>query len=266
MPQHLVGRPVAIAHLGDQRGLGPMHPLERSALGQCRDRGVGALERFELRPERRQLGVAEAGANAAGIMQAAPRVIIAEQQGAQAAPPAGGLGKADYDELVAVGAFDLDPIVAASRPIRPVAALGDDAFQAIAAGVAKQLGTAADLVVAVAQHARSSGAEPVRPAALCGLRAQPRSGHSRRGEAGRTHRRPADQCVRWRSRPADGRNRSCRPLRDGRSRRRSARRQPAARRASRQAPETFPSNPGYCVSTAAPAGCELGRAADSRHI
>ena len=103
MAQHLVVGPAGIAHLGDQRRPGPMHPLDRGALRQSPDRGRGAFERAEPRPQLGQLGVVEAGADAAGIMQGAVPVVIAEQQRAQTLPAAGRVGEADHDELVAVG-------------------------------------------------------------------------------------------------------------------------------------------------------------------
>ena len=84
-----------------------MHPLERGALWQGPDRGGGGFERFEPRPQFGQPGGVKAGADAAGIMQPAMPVIIAEQQGAQPLPAPGRVGKADHHELVAIGAFDL---------------------------------------------------------------------------------------------------------------------------------------------------------------
>ena len=80
--------------------------------------------------------------------------MIAEQQGAEAVSAAGRIGEADDDELVLVQAFDLEPIGAAAGPVRLVAALGDRALDLVVAGLRKEIGATADLMVAVADHVR----------------------------------------------------------------------------------------------------------------
>ena len=68
---------------------------------------------------------------------------------------AGRVGEADDDEFVPVKAFDLEPIGAAAGPIGLVAALGNRAFDLVVASLFEEIQTAADLVVAVADHVRS---------------------------------------------------------------------------------------------------------------
>src|SRR5258708_35255932 len=88
-------------------------------------------------------------------MQPALLVIIAEEQRAEAVPCAARLGEADHHELVAFVAFHLAPIAAAAGPVGPVAALGDRAFEPIAAGMAEEIRAVPLLMVAVAHHTGS---------------------------------------------------------------------------------------------------------------
>src|SRR5215469_6342718 len=81
--------------------------------------------------------------------------MVAGQKGAKALALAFRVGKADDDDFLAVAAFDLEPAATAPGPIGCVAALRDDAFEAEAAGLAKNRRSLALLVVAVAQYTRS---------------------------------------------------------------------------------------------------------------
>src|SRR5579863_6600422 len=110
--------------------------------------GVAALDRIETQPQLAELRVIEPGPDAAGIAQPARPVVTAENERAEAVPGAARFGEADYHELVAAVAFDLAPIGPAPRPIGPVAALGDRAFEAIAAGMAEEIGAVPLLMVA----------------------------------------------------------------------------------------------------------------------
>src|SRR5579862_6707968 len=97
--------------------------------------------------------VAKPGADATGVMQLAVPVVIAEQQGAKPLPLAFGIGEADDNELVALVAFDLEPVAAPPGAVGPVAALRDRAFEIVLAGMAEEVGAAPHLVVAVSDHA-----------------------------------------------------------------------------------------------------------------
>src|SRR6202035_1036717 len=128
-----------------------MHTLERHALRQDRRR-ITALQLGKLPVHLGELRVAEPGADATGVTQFAPRVVIAKQQRAEAVALAAWLGEADHHELVLVTALDLEPIGAAPGPEGPVATLRDDAFEPVLADIPQDIGTAALLVVAVAHH------------------------------------------------------------------------------------------------------------------
>ena len=83
-----------------------------------------------------QLRVIEPGAATAGVAQHALRIVIAEQQRAEAVPRAARVGKADHDEFVALVAFDLEPVGAAARPgTAGRARFAIDAFELEVAGV-----------------------------------------------------------------------------------------------------------------------------------
>src|SRR6185295_4711799 len=74
-------------------------------------------------------------------------------QRAEAVTLAARLGKADDDELVALGAFDLEPVGAAAGAIGSVAPLGDRALDVEVAGMPIEIRAAPLLVVAVAHDA-----------------------------------------------------------------------------------------------------------------
>src|SRR6266404_8529207 len=115
-------------------------------------RRSGSLEGIEAGPQLGEPRAVEPGSDAAGIAQFPGRVVIAEQQGAEAVPAALGVGKADDDELLAVEAFDLQPIGAAAGPIGLVTPLGDRAFEIVLAGLAVELVAVPLLMIAVADH------------------------------------------------------------------------------------------------------------------
>ena len=115
--------------------------------------GSGCAESLEPLVQLDQLRRIEAGADAAGVAQLALRVIIADEQRAKTLAAAFGIGVADHDELLAIAAFDLEPAAASPRPVGLGPPLRDDAFQLEAARLAQERRAAADLVIAVAQHA-----------------------------------------------------------------------------------------------------------------
>ena len=70
MPQDRVGRPFGVTDLCDEAGIDPVHAVSRNAFRQ-RHRGNAPLHRGEPRVQFRKNGVAEPGANAAGVTQLA---------------------------------------------------------------------------------------------------------------------------------------------------------------------------------------------------
>src|SRR4051794_35064653 len=125
MANDRIGGPVAVLNLADEARLDPMDALLRHPLGE-HDRRLGPCDRVEALPQLDQLLIVEPGADPAGVAQLPIRVIIAEQQRAEAEPLTARVGKADYDELVPVQAFYLEPLGAAARTVGPVAPLRDD--------------------------------------------------------------------------------------------------------------------------------------------
>ncbi len=134
-----------------------MHPFQRDAVRELAHRPAAALDPVETLAQVDQLRIAKPGPDPPGIMQGACPVVIAEQQRADPLPSTGWIGKADHDELLPVDAFHLAPAVVAPRPIRPVAALRDDAFDPEAACLRKKSRAVAGVMVAVADHAVGIG-------------------------------------------------------------------------------------------------------------
>src|SRR5580704_16353314 len=145
--QDAVGGDVAVPDLRDEARLGPVHALFRHSLGQ-RDRRVWTDDRIEASAQLDKLRGIKPGADPPGITERPDRIVIGEQQRAEPLPAALGIGKADDDELVIVEAFDLEPVGAAAGAGGLVAALRDDAFELIFAGVAVEFWTAALLMIA----------------------------------------------------------------------------------------------------------------------
>src|SRR5439155_8134195 len=89
---------------------------------------------------------AEAGSDLAGIAQVAA-LVDRQEQGAQRARLAVARAPADDDELLALHAFDLQPVPAAAADIRSIGALGDDAFLAgLAHGIEQFLALPDDMI------------------------------------------------------------------------------------------------------------------------
>ena len=67
-----------------------------------------------------------------------PPVVDGEQQSAEPTAGAFGIGEAHDDELLPLEALHLEPVLAAAGVVGEVGALGDDPFQAEAAGLAEK--------------------------------------------------------------------------------------------------------------------------------
>src|SRR5262249_35728515 len=128
MAQLARGGPLAEPDLADEIRLDPVHP--RLWQPAARERGGLAPEARErpLQAGQRRLG--EPGADLAGAGQLALGDVVAEEEGRKPVRGARGAGEAADDELLAVQALELEPVVAASRPVRRFRPLGDQAFPA----------------------------------------------------------------------------------------------------------------------------------------
>src|SRR6185436_12524692 len=113
----------------------------------------GALEVVELRAQLDERRVGVAGADLAGVGEAAA-VVVADEERAESDAAALGVGEAADDELLAQEALGLEPVRAAARAVGLIAPLGDDALEAALAGKGEELAAAAGDVVAVADDAR----------------------------------------------------------------------------------------------------------------
>ena len=146
-------RPGGELDLGHQFGPHPVDGgVERIAGDHQATRWI-ARQRVEQVAQGSKLVVGKPGADAAGVMQAKVRVVIAEMQRAEAGAAAARRSPAEHDELFAPLAFHLQPAMVAAGAVGRVCLFADDAFQLHAAGLAAHGGRVALVVVAVAQHA-----------------------------------------------------------------------------------------------------------------
>ena len=99
-----------------------------------------------------ELAAAEAGAQPPGILQL-PIPEAAEQQGAEAGARAGGRRVAADHELGVLGAFHLEPELAAATAIGGIGALGNDALQSEGADLLEELGPLALDMIRIAHDA-----------------------------------------------------------------------------------------------------------------
>src|SRR5258708_37170975 len=102
-----------------------MHTLERHAVRQD-GRRITALQLGKPPVHIVELRVAEPGADATRVAQLALRVVIPEQQRAEAVTLTARLGEADHHALALVAALDLAPIGTAPTPGGPRAALSHE--------------------------------------------------------------------------------------------------------------------------------------------
>ncbi len=112
MPQAPILRPFGIGDFGHEARLEPYRapPLGWRHLDEGR---ILALERLEALGEQRKIGLAEPGADLAGIVE---RAVLesAEQERGEGAPLDGGAAIAADHEFGARPAFDLEPGLAAA--------------------------------------------------------------------------------------------------------------------------------------------------------
>ena len=220
-------RMASAVHVGEfdlrnELRLDPVHPFARDALRQ-RDRRIRHVPEISSRLRSSdQLRGIEPGADAAGIAQFSLRIVIADEERAEAFPAAVGIGEADDHELLAIAAFDFEPAAAAARPVGLGPALRDDALELEAAGLAKEVRPAIDLMIAVAQHPLRL---PRNDLGECGLAVlERRAGQVPAVAIKQIEGEEAQRIrlARWKSRPAVRRSSSCPPVPDERARRRSA--------------------------------------------
>ena len=106
-----------------------MHtPREAPRRRPAERRRVGA-QAGEFLLERNERRVVEAGSDPASVAQLAVFLVNAEQQRAQALPRAAGRRVPGDDELLALAAFELDPVARSLMTIDAGGALADDAFE-----------------------------------------------------------------------------------------------------------------------------------------
>ncbi|MNL01824.1 hypothetical protein D3C87_1223090 [compost metagenome] len=124
--------PFCERHLAHKDWRYPLHVPQRLRLSGAERRGL-LDQRGELSVKIQKTTVIKARAHAAGIPQASRRLVNAKQKGAEPDAPALGRGVPHDDELLPLGAFDLDPIIRATRNISCRLALGHDSLESHAA-------------------------------------------------------------------------------------------------------------------------------------
>src|SRR5260370_28439890 len=107
-----------------------------------------ALDRAEPPAERRQYLFREARADPARINESAAGRMVGDEKSAEPGACARGIGEADYDEVLALAGFHLDPLRSAPRPIERGAALRHDSLQPVLTRGGEKFRALADLVIA----------------------------------------------------------------------------------------------------------------------
>src|SRR3972149_231672 len=132
---HFVGAsPLAIAHLGNQLWLDPVHTFLGQNIVRSK-RVVGAGKFVQLLTYVTDGLVAEAGTHPAGELKAfIPRLIIANQEGAEAAHSGCAFGESPDDQFLLANAFELQPTLGAAMLVAGVGILGNDAFKSLFTG------------------------------------------------------------------------------------------------------------------------------------
>ena len=97
-------------------------------------------------------GLAKTRAHTAGIVQLSIAIVIPKQQRAEVATRSTRVGPPDDDELLAAGAFDLEPSAAALGKIRIVPSFGDNALERCLARGRIELRASTHDVIAVAEQ------------------------------------------------------------------------------------------------------------------
>ena len=143
--------PLGELDLGHERGLDPV-----DACG-CRwpvtEGRLGDPKTLEPGSQGTDRGLREARADLSGVDERALAVVDTQEERAQAGTRPLGLGEAADDELLLVGALDLEPAAAPGRLVRLVPPLRDDALEAEATGLAEEALALAHHVTAVADRA-----------------------------------------------------------------------------------------------------------------
>jgi hypothetical protein len=128
LADELVSRPTAKFHFAHELRLGPAHTLFGPGRHGITQRRLGETELIQSNAQRPRLLARIAGADTAGVEQRAVRVIPKKQCSDRALR-----GRrwdiAENDKLLAENRLCLLPVIAPSRAIWQVAALGDDALQ-----------------------------------------------------------------------------------------------------------------------------------------
>ena len=136
MSQPAVTGPFGIIDLRHELGLEPHRVLALGG-GHLDERRGCALERLELFGEAGEIAGVEPGADFAGIDQLPVLERTEQQRGERLAPDLGAAVAADH-ELLALGAFDLEPVSAAARDVRPIGPFRHDAFEPCGAGLVEE--------------------------------------------------------------------------------------------------------------------------------
>ena len=143
--ERAIPAPAAVARV-DPAGAALVCPRHR---GEWR---IGALDLAEALGELAASGEAEAGAGLAGEDQLAA-IVVAEQQRAELPAALVRSHPAADDELLAVEAFHLQPILGPARAVGCPSALGDDAFEAELARLGEELRPLASQMIGIADRA-----------------------------------------------------------------------------------------------------------------
>ncbi len=152
MAQSSGARPADELHLGHQFGPNPANALFQRVARNLQAGRPRPFERVQAGAQAREFVLGESRAHAAGIMQGAGGIVIAEVEGAQPGAAAARRGPAEHHEFLAAPAFQLHPPLAAAGTIGSIGALADDAFQPVFAGLATHPPGIAGVVVAVADQ------------------------------------------------------------------------------------------------------------------
>jgi hypothetical protein len=142
-----------------ENGSNPMDARQREATADARlargRNGEGRgfdCERRKARVQRGERPLRHSSSDPAGVQETAVVIVTGEEKRAEIGSRPFGGGPAGDDEFAAVEAFRFDPGAAVAWEIGPVEALGDDAFEAVAAG-----GAAERLAVAGLMGAKVDG-------------------------------------------------------------------------------------------------------------
>src|SRR3954451_6239409 len=144
------GGPLREADLRDELRADPVHP-RGARLDRLVERRRWNLQRLEPRAQRHERRRVDPRAHLARVAQRA-RLVVADQQRAEAEAGALRFGEAADDDLLLQDALELEPVARAPAAVGRVRALGDQALPSRRAGA----------LVGVAARAWDRGADPER--------------------------------------------------------------------------------------------------------